>query len=256
VRHRAFPILLALAIPAAAGADLSALQARGSLRVIVAAEEAPETFDPSGAATGFERNLLDSFARLYGLRLEVVPAKSYPDRIPALLAGKGDVVVAIFDTPDRRQQVAFSAEVMPTFSVAVTGPGHKVIASLDELRRLRVGVLKGTAPAADAAAAGVTALAAFDSSEPMLSALRAGTVAAVVMPVSEFAIALKRTAGLAAGVRVGPAGSVAWAVRKEDTALLAALDAHLANVRRSASWNLLLVKYFGEQAPVVLGRRR
>ena len=55
---------------------------------------------------------------------------------------------------------------------------------------------------------------------------------------------------------VGSPGSVAWALRKEDAALRAALDRHLANVRKSASWNLLLVKYFGEQAPLVLGRRR
>jgi hypothetical protein len=27
-------------------------------------------------------------------------------------------------------------------------------------------------------------------------------------------------------------------------------------MRRSASWNQLLVKYFGEQAPLVLGHRR
>ena len=67
---------------------------------------------------------------------------------------------------------------------------------------------------------------------------------------------MKKMPGPGSSVQVGPSGSVAWTVRKEDTELRAALDAHLANVRRSASWNLLLVKYFGEQAPVVLGRRR
>ena len=55
---------------------------------------------------------------------------------------------------------------------------------------------------------------------------------------------------------VGPTASVAWAIRKGDAALRSALDAHLANVRRSASWNLLLVRYFGDEAPLVLGHRR
>ena len=66
-----------------------------------------------------------------------------------------------------------------------------------------------------------------------------------------------RTLSLALQIAIVVATIVfcAWAVRKEDTALLAALDEHLANVRRSAAWNLLLVKYFGEQAPVVLRRR-
>ena len=235
--------------------DFEAIKARGSLRVIVAAEEAAETFDPTGAAGGFERDIVDSFARLHGLRVEIVPAKTYPDRIPMLLAGKGDLIVAIFDTPERRQQVAFTAEVMPTFTLAVTGPGKKTVDTLDELRRLHVGVIKGTAPADEAAAAGITSLVRYDTSEAMLGALRSGEVAAVAMPVSELALAAKRSPGLRSGVQVGPSGSVAWAVRKEDTALRAALDLHLASVHRSASWNLLLVKYFGDEAPVVLGRR-
>ena len=92
--------------------------------------------------------------------------------------------------------------------------------------------------------------------EAMLSALGKGEVTALVMPISEYALAAKGDPALAAGVAVGTTGSVAWAVRKEDQALRAALDLHLANVRKSASWNLLLVKYFGEQAPLVLGRRR
>jgi membrane-bound lytic murein transglycosylase MltF len=90
----------------------------------------------------------------------------------------------------------------------------------------------------------------------MLPALAQGEITALVVPISEFALAAKHEPRLRAGVAVGPPGSVAWAVRKEDAALRGALDRHLANVRKSASWNLLLVKYFGEQAPLVLGRRR
>ena len=53
---------------------------------------------------------------------------------------------------------------------------------------------------------------------------------------------------------VGAPGTVAWAVRKEDTALKAALDEFLANTRRSPSWSRLVVEYFGDQALAVLGR--
>ncbi len=248
---------LALAAGKTAGAaDLESIKTRGTLRVIVAAEEAIETFDPAGKVGGFERDLVDSFAHRHGLRVEIVTARTYSDRIPALLSGKGDLVVAIFDTAERRQQVAFTVEVMPTFTVAVTSPGKKTVATLDDLRRLRVGVLKGTAPADEAGAAGIASLVRYDTSDAMLGALRSGEVGAVAMPVSELALATKKTPGLGSGVQIGPSGSVAWAVRKEDTALRAALDEHLSNVRRSASWNLLLVKYFGEQAPVVLGRGR
>jgi ABC-type amino acid transport substrate-binding protein len=257
VRHAAAAAAVIATIAAAATvtADLHEMKARGALRVVVAVEEAPETFDLHGPG-GFERELVDSFARLNGLRLEVVAAKTYPERIALLLAGKGDLVVAIFDTPERRQQVAFTAEVMPTYNVAVTLGTRGPVATIEELRREKVGVLRGTAPADDAAAAGIASLHRFDSSEAMLTALRKGELAALVMPVSELALAMKATPALQPGVQVGAAGAVAWAVRKEDPALRAALDRHLENVRKSASWNQLLVKYFGERAPMVLGRRR
>jgi len=250
------PLCAALLLAASPlAADLAELKARGTLRVIVAAEEAAETFDPAGQARGFERELVDGFARLEGLKVEVVAAKGYPERIPLLLAGKGDLVVAIFDTPERRQQVAFTTEVMPTYNVAVTLPPRPAPKDLAELRKQRVGVLKGTAPLEDVAAAGVAALQKYDSSEAMLQGLLHGEVAALVMPVSELALAMKAQPTLQPGVQVGASGQVAWAVRREDAALRAALDRHLANVHRSAAWNRLLVKYFGEQAPLVLGHR-
>ena len=255
-------LLIAITVAAAASAsggpaDLPEIEARGVLRIIVAADESAGTFNPKGGPNpGFERELVETFAHLHGIRIEVVVAKTMPERLTSLLAGRGDVVVAIFDTAERRKQVAFTSEVMPTYSVAVTLAPRPPIKTLDELRREKVGVIRGAVPAEEAAAAGVTSLRRFESSPEMYAALRAGEITALVLPISEFALASKSSQGLQAGVTVGETGSVAWAVRKEDTALRAALDEHLANMHRSASWNLLLVKYFGEQAPVVLGRRR
>jgi ABC-type amino acid transport substrate-binding protein len=97
--------LAALGTPAAAAStDLAAIKARGTLRVIIAADESPDTFAVTpGASPGFERALMDRFAQLHDLRLQVVRAPGYADRIPMLLRGEGDVIAAIFDTPDRRE---------------------------------------------------------------------------------------------------------------------------------------------------------
>jgi ABC-type amino acid transport substrate-binding protein len=258
--HRAILVLAAAALVSlqpVSAADLADVKARGTLRVIVSADEAPETFDPKrGARPGFERELLETFARVQGITLDVLPAKSLADRIPMLLAGKGDLIVAIFDTPERRQQIAFSAEIMPTYNVAVTLAPKPAPKTLGELRREKVGVVRGAAPGDDAAAAGVQSIQRFESLKDMLPPLGRGEIGALVIPISEFALAAKHEPKLTAGVTVGATGSISWGVRKEDTGLRAALDTHLANVRKSASWNLLLVKYFGEQAPLVLGRRR
>jgi ABC-type amino acid transport substrate-binding protein len=250
------PLAVALGLATPVQADLAQVKASGALRVIVAADEAPETFAAEGGERpGFEREMLESFARLHGLRLEVVTAKAYADRIPMLVGGKGDVIAAIFDTPDRRKQVAFTAEVMPTHNVAVTVAPQPPISTLDDLRAAKVAVIRGAKPAEDAAAAGVKSLLPYARIEDLLQALKANEATAAVLPVSELALASKRFPGLQAGVTVGEPGTVSWAVRKDDAELRAALDAHLANLRKT-SWSRLVVKYFGDQALHVLGRTR
>jgi membrane-bound lytic murein transglycosylase MltF len=92
------------------GADLPEVKTRGALRVIIAADESPDTFALiAGTRPGFERDLMERFAQLQDIKLEVVRAPGYADRIPMLLRGEGDVIAAIFDTPDRREKVAFTA---------------------------------------------------------------------------------------------------------------------------------------------------
>jgi len=249
-------VTLALAAPAP-GADLPQIKARGVLKVIAAADDAPETFSfAGGARPGFERELVEGFAKLHGLRLEPVKVKGYGDRIPALNGGDGDLIVAIFDTEDRRKQVDFTVEVMPTHNVAVTLASRPAVKSLAELKALKVGAIRAAKPAEEAAAAGVAALSLFDTQDEMKQALKRGAIDAMVLPISELVVVSRDSTGLNAGVTVGPRGKVAWAVRKQDTALRAALDEYLGNVRRGPSWSRLLVQYFGDQALQVLGRDR
>jgi polar amino acid transport system substrate-binding protein len=253
-------VLAMLALPGhGEGADLSDVKTRGTLRVIIAADESPDTFAlKPGTRPGFERDLMERFVQLQDLKLEVVRAPGYGDRIPMLLRGEGDVIAAIFDAPDRREKVAFTTEVIPTHNVAVTVPPRAAIRRVEDLRTARIGVIRGAKPAEAAAEAGVKPrdLVAFESMDELLRALKSGEVAAAVLPISELALASKRVAGLQAGMTVGAPGTVAWAVRKEDTALRAAFDDYLANVRRSPSWSRLVVQYFGDQALTVLGRAR
>lgn len=241
------------------GADLPEVKTRGALRVIIAADESPDTFAlVAGTRPGFERELMERFVQLQGIKLEVVRAPGYADRIPMLLRGEGDVIAAIFDTPDRREKVAFTAEVIPTHNVAVTLPPRAPVRRVEELREMKVGVIRGAKPAESAAEAGVKPkdLVAYEKMEDLLRGLKENEVGAAVLPISELALASKRVAGLEAGMTVGAPGTVAWAVRKEDTALRTALDDYLANVRRSPSWSRLVVQYFGDQALTVLGRAR
>jgi ABC-type amino acid transport substrate-binding protein len=247
----------AVACAGPAAADFPEVIERGVLRVIVASDEAPETFALAPSRDpGFERELLEGFARLHHLRLEAVRAPGYAERIPMLQRGEGDVVAAIFDTPDRRQLADFTAEVMPTHNVVVTMEPRGPLRDLDALKAARVGVIRGAKPADEAVQAGLppSRLVRFERREELLAALEAGSVEAAILPVSEMVVSDRRYGRLRAGMTIGPPGKVAWAVRKGDAALQKELSAYLENTRRGAAWNRLVVKYFGDQALEVLGR--
>jgi ABC-type amino acid transport substrate-binding protein len=250
--------LLAVPSPAPSAADLPEIQARGSLRVIAAESEQPEMFDFDGdpAKPGFEREMLEGFTRLKRLRMDVVAVKSFADRIPALLRGDGDVIVGLVDTVERRKQIAFTAEVLPVRSLVVTHRPSPPVKSLAELRTKRAGTIRGTTWASDTLAAGVPEgqVEFFPGTEPMLQALAAGRIDTVVMTVSDFVLAAERHPGLEAGLPVCEPAHAAWGVRKGDARLKSELDAYIENLRSGASWNRLLLTYFGEKALTVLGR--
>ena len=254
-----FSSLLLLAMPPAASpVDFPDIQARGSLRVIAAEGEQPEMFDFDGdpAKPGLEREMLEGFARLKRLQLEVVAVKTFSDRIPALLRGDGDVIIGLVDTAERRRQIDFTDEVLPVRHLAVTQKPAAPVNSVEELRKRKAGTIRGTTWARETLAAGVpeSQVEYFSDTEPMLQALATGRAAVVVMTLSDFILAADRHPGLEGGVFVGEPAHAAWGLRKEDAKLKAELAAYIGNLRSGASWNRLIVTYFGEKALSVLGR--
>lgn len=258
--HRFFLALVLLAQGAFVHAvDLAEIKARGTLRVIGQKDEAPEMF--SYVATGepgFEREMIEGFARLHGLTVEAVAVATSGDRIPALSKGTGDVIIGIVDTAERRKLIGFTREVIPARHLVISHKPHRVLNTLAEFRAEKVGVVKGTSWAQAAIDAGVPAdaMELFPDRNVMLDALKDGRITASVMTVSDFTLATKPYPGLQGGVFVGPPTAAAWGVRKSDVSLHAALDEYLSNFRKSPSWSRLVVKYFGDSALSVLGRAR
>jgi len=239
--------------------DLDEIEKRGTLRVLAVVLNQPDDFISLKPGVGFDREVLDGFARLHRLGLEVIPLASWDHLVPALQQGKGDLIGGRFTVTDsRRRLIDFTAEVFPTRNVVVTRRPHRSVATLDQLRQERVGTVKGTSLAEEVAAAGVPP-ANVDDSLPtgtLPAALKAGKVTAVVLGVENAISARQQDAELELGLFLGPPRSLAYGVRKGDKRLLESLDEYIGNLRRSASWSQLVVKYFGEQAPEVLRKAR
>ena len=90
----------------------------------------------------------------------------------------------------------------------------------------------------------------------LLDALKKGRAQATVMAVFDFALAQKYDPSLEAGPFLGVPGVAAWGVRKDDEALRGAIDDYLLALRMSPAKSALLVKYFSEDALVLLRRAR
>ena len=248
-----------LSVPIASAADLDVLKKRGTLRVL-AVEGSPAfvAFAP-GEPPGFERELLEVFARLQGLRVELVEVPTWEDLIPWLLEGKGDLIGGgVNDTPGRRKRIDFTAEVFPTRDVVLTRRPTLPILTLEELRAVKVGTIKGTT-LADRVAEAKVPRANVDDSLPatgFAAALRGGQVVAVVDAVEDALLLKRADPQLDLGMFLGPPLSTAFGVSKDSPALRDALSEYLANARRSGTWNRLVVKYFGPTAAEVLKKAR
>lgn len=242
-------LLILLAAPCAAPADLPQIKQRGVLRVLFQPGE-PFCGAASDGPQGFDLELLAGFAALQRVRVERVDPGGWPRMIPALLEGRGDLVACgLADNEERRKRVAFTSEVFPSRDVSLTRLPRRPPGTLEELRGEKVGTIKGTSMAAALAAAGVPpANVALVHSGSLPEALRAGRITAAVLPIEHALLARRKDAQLRLGVFVGPPQRLAWAVRHEDVQLKAALDGFIESVRKTPTWNRLAIQYLGADA--------
>jgi ABC-type amino acid transport substrate-binding protein len=257
----AFPAVLSLAVaPIPGGADdLPEIKTRGVLRVLGVADEKDDEFLTTEPGRGLDRELLEGFARLQGVKLDIVNPGAWDALVPALVQGKGDVIAGRFTVTDARKKlIEFTPEVFPTRNVVVTRAPHRVVKTIDELRSEKVGTVKGTSMADAVAAAGVPAGQVDDgvASGRLPDALKAGRVGAIVLGVENAISARRADPDLQIGLFLGSPGALAWGVSRKSPLLLQALSEYVTSARRTPTWNRLVVKYFGAEAPEVLRQAR
>src|SRR5262245_14821301 len=110
----------------------------------------------------------------------------------------------------------------------------------------------------DLLAAGIAAAKIDDSIRTggIPAALRAGTITAGVDGIEAALVAKSKDPELRIDLFLGRPASLAWGVRKQDAELHAALDEYIGNVRKTATWNRLVVRHFGSAAVEILTKAR
>ncbi|HZO08831.1 MAG TPA: transporter substrate-binding domain-containing protein, partial [Myxococcota bacterium] len=130
------------------------------------------------------------------------------------------------------------------------------IRSLAQLRSARVAIVPSTVWAQALEKTGVPAsrtLRVADIPEA-IEAIRVGHADATVSGIVDFFLQRRIHPELEAGLALGKPMSSAWAVRKSSPELRQALDAYLTQLRKGPNWSRLLVQYFGDDAPAIIGR--
>lgn len=246
----ALAVALAVSANSASARDLPVIRQSGTLKVLgVLDAREPEFFAiRNGVPSGFDLEILVAFAKEQGVRLEVVPVTEWSALGAWLAEGRGDLVAGRFSvTPARARTMAFTEEVFPSRPVVVTRRPSARVATVDQLGKHRVGTIRGTSLAEAALAAGIPAARLDDSmvSGSLSDTLRTGRITAAVWASEGAILAQRRDPELELGAFLGPAQSLAYGVKREDTALLAALNDHLAGLRKTGAWPRLVEKHFG-----------
>jgi ABC-type amino acid transport substrate-binding protein len=258
-RAGAWAVLLLCASAASARADLAEIRASKGNRIrVLVVDGAPELFAKTERAPqpGLEREILQNFCRLERLEMEYQTFASVGAALRALQKGEGAIAAGGLTASDN-DDLQYSSEVLPSRQVVVTWK-RPPVQKLEDLREERVGIVRGTSAAEAVSTAGLTPGQLDDSFAPgsLIPALKSGRVTACILGVETAIPARAGDPEVHLGMYLGPKLSVAFALRKDEPQLKAALNEYVANLRRTASWNRLVLKYFGDSTIDILKATR
>jgi polar amino acid transport system substrate-binding protein len=137
-------VACALNATAAKADELDDILKRKKVLIAVQTDLPPyDTLDADNQPVGYDIDVAKRIASDLGVELELVIV-SGANRIPTLVSGKVDMVVATLSpTPQRAAVIGLSSPYL-AYSQYVIGPSAKSLKSLDDLKSLRVGVTRGT----------------------------------------------------------------------------------------------------------------
>lgn len=188
--------LLAASITSIAQADkLDDIIGSGKLRCAVTLDFPPMGFrDEGNKPAGFDVDYCNDLAKVLGVDAEVVETP-FPDRIPALVSGRADVIVAsTSDTLERAKTVGMSIPYF-AFNMVVLTREDTGVNTYDDLKGRPVGNTSGTFEAIalekDVKAWGNGSFRAYQSQNDTILAVAQGHVDATVVTNTVAASTIK-----------------------------------------------------------------
>lgn len=239
--------------------DLDVIRKRGSLRLLTR-NNAVTFFLHKGERRGFDYELAKLLARALGVRLEVVVAPTYDALVPMLLEGRGDLIAASFTvTPERQRQVAFSTPYLFVNEVLVErADAGTPVTSLSMLRGQPVTVRASSSYTSTLATldAGVSIVPADEDFEveDLIADVATGQTKYTVADSHFLEAELLTRNDVRRGLTLSNERAIAFAVRPDTPALLAAVNAFVKKTYRGLEYNVIKKRCFADKRQAVVAR--
>jgi len=214
--------------------DLAALRQRGTLRILVRRFD-DQDLPRHGSSIAQQREEMADFAQQLGLQPEWVYIADFNELIPALLDGRGDVIVANMTvTKSRKHKVAFTVPLDSAHEQLIASATNRIPKKLDELAGRTLGVQQGTTffeTALDLKdripGLKIRILPAEWTREHMLSKLAEGDIDLIIQDSNLLNHLLAGRSDISILWTFEKPRTMAWAIRKDSDRLRGALNRFL-----------------------------
>ncbi|WP_233863290.1 ABC transporter substrate-binding protein [Paraburkholderia adhaesiva] len=245
MKKLALCVALALAAGGAYAKDWS------TIRFGTDASYAPfESKAPDGKLVGFDIDLGNEICRRLNAKCVWVE-QDFDGMIPGLKSRKFDgALSALTMTPQREQQIAFSARMYNTPTRLVAKKGSTVLPTIESLKGKTVGVEQGSTQETYAkenwASKGVNVVT-YQNQDQVYQDLQSGRLDAALQDEIQANLGFLKTprgAGFAfAGPQI-PTGAAAIGMRKDDADLKSKIDKAIADMVKDGTYRKIASKYF------------
>lgn len=244
--------LLALALVGFVFAPLLARSVYSETKpnLVMATEAGYKPFDyldESGQVVGFDVDLAREIAKDQGRELEINNL-SFDALLTALQSGKADMVLAAMTvTPERQRNVNFSNPYYQASQKIIVRAGETKIKGKRDLVGQRIGVQLGTTGEESARTIEGAKISALTEVATLMSELGSGKIDAVIVDDQPAKLYAGRNGNFKILAENLSEESYAIAVRKDDTELLAKINATIARLKVS-DYDRMLCQYELEAA--------
>lgn len=239
-----------LALPARAD-TLDTIKSRKKLMVAIDLGSPPfGQTDAQMQPAGSDVETAKLLAADWGMPLEIVQVTS-PNRVPFLLTGKADMVIASFSVTEERQKVIDFSRPYGVIQIVVAAKKGTDIKDYAALAGKRVGTTRGSSNDKEFTSLNTGAqIVRYDDDATLVTALVSGQVDIMATSPQIMATANTRAGGDPFEVKlVIKTNPYAIGIRKGDTALKAALDQWIAANLENGKLREIYKKYNGVALP-------